>query len=340
MDKSLAVDGLSLTKTEMLLGSPLYMSPEQMRSSKSVDERSDLWALGVIAFELLTGRLPFEADSILELCFKVAQENAPNAKEIRPDLPDALCAAVAKCLEKEPGDRFANVGELAHAFEPFALARDRGTAERALDVLGTGKRPPQRSSPSFNVEAAPQTPAISLTPLGSLSPSDPAVVAAAVTAVAEVVPSSPEPVAPAAWGTTQAQTAAKSRKGLIALAASVVVVVALGGTLLALRSAPADGATAARAATAPSGQPNARSEASTGMAPSATSSATPSVAASAAAAESDAGAVAVVASASAAVAPVKPAVRPAATARPAKPVASAAQGAPPADPGGFIKVRE
>ena len=96
LDKSFGVDGLSLTRTEMLLGSPLYMSPEQMRSSKNVDERSDLWALGVIAFELLTGRVPFEADSILELCFKVAQESAPNAKEVRPDLPDELCAAVAQ----------------------------------------------------------------------------------------------------------------------------------------------------------------------------------------------------------------------------------------------------
>ena len=146
MDTSVGGDGLSLTNTEMLLGSPLYMSPEQMRSSKHVDERSDLWALGVIAYELLTTKLPFEASSILELCFKVSQENAPSPQMWRPDLPDALCAAVLKCLQKNAADRFSNVGELAQAFEPFALARDRGTAERALDVLGASKRPFQRSA--------------------------------------------------------------------------------------------------------------------------------------------------------------------------------------------------
>jgi len=125
MDPTIGGDGLSLTNTSMLLGSPLYMSPEQMRSSKHVDERSDLWALGAIAFELLTGHVPFEAETILELCFKVAQEKAPSPKTFRTELPDALCDAVLKCLEKDPGDRFANVGELAHAFEPFALARIR-----------------------------------------------------------------------------------------------------------------------------------------------------------------------------------------------------------------------
>src|SRR5262249_1505255 len=70
-------DGLSLTRTEMLLGSPLYMSPEQMRSSKYVDERADLWGIGAIAYELIARRVPFEADTLLDLCFKVAQEEAP-----------------------------------------------------------------------------------------------------------------------------------------------------------------------------------------------------------------------------------------------------------------------
>jgi eukaryotic-like serine/threonine-protein kinase len=350
MDTSLGGDGLSLTKTEMLLGSPLYMSPEQMRSSKNVDERSDLWALGVIAFELLTGRLPFEADSILELCFKVAQESAPSAKELRPDLPDELCAAVAKCLEKDPADRFANVGELARAFEPFALARDRGTAERALDVLGTGKRPPQRSSPSLSVEAAaPQTPAISVSPLASLSASEQVAVAAAVTAVAEIAPSSPDPVAPAAWGTTQAQTSTKSRKGIAAIAGAVIVVAALAGTLVALRKAPADGGGPVAAVGALSAHVAAPSAASTEtpaamQATAASATGAAPVVAATGAVDADAGAAAVASSA-----PAKPVGRPvaaaaspaAATAKPVKPVSSAAvKTAPTADPGGFIKVRE
>jgi serine/threonine-protein kinase len=240
MDTSIGGDGLSLTKTEMLLGSPLYMAPEQMRSSKSVDERSDLWALGAIAFELLTGRVPFEADTILELCFKVAQEKAPSPRELRDDIPEELALAVLKCLEKNPADRFPNVGELARAFEPFALARDRGTAERALDVLGTGKRPPMRSIPSIAAPAAsPSSPGV-----GSGSISGIAAGAATPTpgptpapGVPQMTPSQVEPVAPAAWGTTQAQTAAKSRRGLLAIAAGVVVVAALAGVMVSRKGA-------------------------------------------------------------------------------------------------------
>jgi hypothetical protein len=225
----------------MLLGSPLYMSPEQMRSSKNVDERSDLWALGAIAFELLTGRVPFEADTILELCFKVAQEKPPSPREFRDDLPEELCLAVLKCLEKDPGNRFPNVGELARAFEPFALPRDRGSAERALDVLGTGKRPPMRSVPSI---AAPAL-------ASSGSPSSPGVAVGSATptpgptpapGVPQMTPSQVEPVAPAAWGTTQAQHAAKSRRGMFAIAGGVVVVAALAGVMVSRKGASDSGA--------------------------------------------------------------------------------------------------
>jgi len=334
LDKSFGVDGLSLTRTEMLLGSPLYMSPEQMRSSKNVDERSDLWGLGVIAFELLTGRVPFEADSILELCFKVAQESAPNAKEVRPDLPDELCAAVAKCLEKDPGDRFANVGELARAFEPFALPRDRGTAERALDVLGTGKRPPQRS-PSLTSEISQTAAAAVASPA-----SDPP--AAPVPALAQSTPSSPDPVAPAAWGTTQAQTASKSRKGVVALAAAVVVIAAVAGSLVASRTGRTEGAAAGSAGVTPMGLVGPAPGATADTQPSARSSVAEPVASPRVTADAGAEAVAVVASAAAAPA-VKPAVRPQAavtTSKPVKPAASAAKAEPPVDQGGFIKVRE
>ncbi|MBX3192243.1 MAG: serine/threonine protein kinase, partial [Labilithrix sp.] len=213
IDTSIGGDQMSLTKTEMLLGSPLYMSPEQMRSSKHVDERSDLWALGAIGFELLTGKVPFEADTILELCFKVAQESVPNPKDLRPDLPDGLCAAILRCLEKDPAARHANVGELAHALEPFGPARDRGTAERALDVLGTGRRPPMRSLPAMEA-ASPSG--------GGVTP----------------MPSSPEIVAAAAWGTTQAQTTTRSRRGIIALGGAIVVVAAIAGVAVSRGRSP------------------------------------------------------------------------------------------------------
>ncbi|MDB4938682.1 MAG: hypothetical protein JWP87_5654 [Labilithrix sp.] len=331
-------DGLSLTKTEMLLGSPLYMSPEQMRSSKHVDERSDLWALGAIAFELLTGRVPFEADTILELCFKVAQEKAPNPKDLRPELPDELCAAVMKCLEKDPADRFPNVGELARAFEPFGLPRDRGTAERALDVLGTGKRPPMRSIAPNATTKVPATkapapgPSPDATPIAA--PKTPAAIA-----VPQSTPSQIEAVAPAAWGTTQAQTKAKSRRSAVVIGAAVVVLAAIAGTVVASRGGHDGERGAALVGSTAAAPPSAVSAAV--APPSAVAIPSPSVATSPSSSASTSTSAAPAASAPAVV-PSTKVVRPAPSASAAKSAKPAPSAAPPptADPGGFIKVRE
>jgi serine/threonine-protein kinase len=254
-------EALSLTKTEVLLGSPLYMSPEQMRSSKNVDERSDLWALGAIAYELLTGKVPFEAASLFELCLKVAQDEPPNPKVHRPELPDELCAAVLRCLAKDPEARFANVGEVAHAFEPFALARNRGAAERALDVLGTGRRPPMRSVPdgleagSSSVAPPPATrPGEASSGGGARSPVAEAFAeTAAVPAAAITGAGLSDPVAPAAWGTTQGQPrapAAKAKRGLPLAIGAIGAVVVVGG--LAAFAASRGGAKSGSATGAPS----------------------------------------------------------------------------------------
>lgn len=257
MDSS---DGLSLTKTDTLLGSPLYMSPEQMRSSKDVDERSDIWALGAIAFELLTGKVPFDATSLVELLLKVAQDPAPSPKLLRPELPDALCAAVLKCLEKDADTRFLNVGELAQAFEPFALARDRGKGQRALDVLGAGTRAPMRSDPDLSNATESRVPGA-----GSDAGSDAGPVAGvgsgpdlgAVATPSAIpapgvplpAPSPSEPVAPAAWGTTQAHGSRRSRKGIVALGLGVVLVASIGGLVAARRDSGEGPAAAAGSAT-------------------------------------------------------------------------------------------
>ncbi|HEY1693668.1 MAG TPA: serine/threonine-protein kinase [Polyangiaceae bacterium] len=108
-----------LTQTRAVVGSPLYMAPEQLRSSKLASPRSDVWSLGVVLYELLTRRWPFEADSLPDLCLKVAREEPQPLDSVRADLPPGLGAIVLRCLEKDPEARYADAGELARALEPF-----------------------------------------------------------------------------------------------------------------------------------------------------------------------------------------------------------------------------
>ncbi len=129
------VEGMQLTKTEMVLGSPLYMSPEQLKSSKDVDVRADIWALGCILYQLLTGNVPFNTGVFSELVLKVNLEPPTPLATYRGDIPPALEAAVMKCLEKKPEGRFQNVGELALAIADFGPETGRLSAEKAARVI-------------------------------------------------------------------------------------------------------------------------------------------------------------------------------------------------------------
>ncbi len=124
-----------LTHTNTVLGTPAYMSPEQMRSAKHVDARSDIWALGVILFQMFTGRRPFTGSAYPELCLQVVMEPTP---PMGVELSSGLEEIVARCLRKEPGQRYQNVAALAAALAPFAtspaLAKSR--VERASRTLG------------------------------------------------------------------------------------------------------------------------------------------------------------------------------------------------------------
>jgi eukaryotic-like serine/threonine-protein kinase len=124
----------ALTSATAVLGSPLYMSPEQLRASRSVDARSDVWSLGVVMYELLTGAVPFNASAITELAIRVASEPAPALVLTRRDVPEALAQAIHRCLEKNPEARFASTYELAVAIEPFAKLTSTGS--RSARIVG------------------------------------------------------------------------------------------------------------------------------------------------------------------------------------------------------------
>jgi len=111
--------GLDMTKTATMLGSPYFMSPEQMRSSKDVDRRTDIWSIGVILYQLLTGELPFVGDSITALCGSVFTEEPTRLNVRRAELPAGLDAVVMRCLEKSPGQRYESAAALAAALAPF-----------------------------------------------------------------------------------------------------------------------------------------------------------------------------------------------------------------------------
>lgn len=102
-----------VTKTGTLLGSPRYMSPEQARAPRTVDPRSDLWSVAVIAFRALTGRLPFVADEIGELLVKICTEPAPSPSSIRADLGTDFDRFFERALARNPQERFQTARELA-----------------------------------------------------------------------------------------------------------------------------------------------------------------------------------------------------------------------------------
>src|SRR5664280_1680004 len=116
---------MDMTRTAAIMGSPVYMSPEQLTSSRDVDARSDIWSLGVTLFELLTGKPPYLAETIAELGAKVLTYPAPSVREFRPSVPEGLQAVIDRCLGKSPSERYLNVAELAAALVEFGPRRLR-----------------------------------------------------------------------------------------------------------------------------------------------------------------------------------------------------------------------
>jgi len=186
---------LAASETTEIMGSPHYMSPEQIRSTRDVDARADLWSLGIVLFELLTGTMPFTGTDVAPLIAQILHEPHLRLRALRPDAPEELERVVDACLAKDASARFATAADLARALRPFAPKHARGLVDRITDIA--------RSSGG-----------ISLAPPDSVPP--PALVSAPVPVAA------PEPPASTGNGRSRATYAIVAGVFLLAIAVAVI----------------------------------------------------------------------------------------------------------------------
>src|ERR1019366_4406212 len=146
------------TSANVVMGSPRYMSPEQMRSTRAIDARADIWALGVILQELITGVAPFDGTTIPDLLAAILQDPPPPLRQLRPDAPEGLERVIGKCLEKEPSARYADVAELTEALAPFGTASARLSADRVSRVIRPRAVNTSTSAPIVRSTLSPATP--------------------------------------------------------------------------------------------------------------------------------------------------------------------------------------
>jgi serine/threonine-protein kinase len=237
---------MSMTKTTAIVGSPVYMSPEQMQSSKGVDVRTDIWALGVILFELVTGQVPFDGDTVTELAIHVATKPTPSLALLRAGLPAGLEPVISRCLEKSRDRRYQNVSELAAALVAFGTKQARTSLERIQGVLGVA-------------EAAPLTEPDGTSPFASTT-------------------SRTSNGTMAAWQSTGGSKPG-SRKTALGIGAVVAVAALVGAGALLLRKTPPPAAPTVAAVAPPSAVPIPPPALSTPSAPPAADSASATAAA-------------------------------------------------------------
>jgi serine/threonine protein kinase len=138
LSKVLTPDGSSqsLTDSDHVVGSPHFMSPEQIRTPRDVDERTDIWSLGATLFAMLTGHVPFDGRSMIEVCGALLCGPAPRVRRLRADVPAELEEVVLRCLRVEPADRYESVAALARALAPFSREGSHASPEQTQSTAG------------------------------------------------------------------------------------------------------------------------------------------------------------------------------------------------------------
>ena len=210
---------LPLVRTVNLAGgTPLYLSPEQLRSTAEVDGRSDIWSIGMVLYELLTGTRAFAAATITESCAAILQGQPRPLAEARPDIPGGFVKITERCLRKDPAQRFQNVAELAAALTRYAPTRARASAERATEALRRAGTIDESALSLATVFSSKPPPNESLTPASSKPTSSlrPGRVASITSTLIASVPAPPLG-ASAALAAAAASAAATTPRVLVAV---------------------------------------------------------------------------------------------------------------------------
>jgi serine/threonine-protein kinase len=317
-DALLGAEG-TRTRTGSILGTPYYMSPEQAQGNKAVDSRSDLWSLGVIAFECLTGQRPFYSDGLGDLVLTICVRDMPVPSDVAP-VPLGFDAWFAKACARDPEQRFQTARELTEALrEALGLdAKDAGTFDPPEIMVASNRKPPSVAPPSTEAQTIVREP-----PVESSRRSRPRAEGDAPTLAAPLVEQTmadtgmPAPTE-ALFGTTQHDVLPEPKNGtaLVMIVAVVALGAGLAGGLMFLRhpahsggldnatlpapaappvSASAEEEEAERPAKKPKKHeaaegPSAQAEPSVQRAPSPAASSTSATAASSASASADSGA--------------------------------------------------
>ncbi len=150
-----------MTKAGQAVGSPTYMSPEHIRASEHVDHRTDIWGMGVVLYELLTGEPPIEEDGVGETIAAVLNKKAPPVRTRRADVPEKLDDAIMKCLQHDPNDRWPDVSAFARAIAPYGT----GACVMLPDVIEQTLRQQLRRYSGQAIMIRPATPNAATVPV-------------------------------------------------------------------------------------------------------------------------------------------------------------------------------